>query len=177
MFDLDRITPPKIAECLKQDPIFRKSIGIAYTYPIVKYFAIMWVVWLVTLALTPLPEQALVSRIGLVCALVAAIICFLLDIAGNKLKLKEASESLSQLFREKPKVTLEVCGEKTRIVHEDFVAQCNVVTKLKLKTMLDYEEELKNILQATMGSEWVPWNKKKSSTQNSTPQTKPKVKT
>jgi hypothetical protein len=145
-----RIDRNRIAKCLKQDPILRASLGIRQDWTIVKRMGLLIGGWAIVLVATPLPENLLLSRIGLMTVMAAMGICWGVDILQNKLRIEDAADNLVKILKKDPKVTLITQGDETQIEHEKFQAECGTMTRLELKAMLDTEVEIREAVNALM---------------------------
>jgi hypothetical protein len=145
-----RIDRERIAKCLKQDQVLRESVGIRRDWTNVKRMGLLVAGWAIVLVATPLPENLLLSRIGLATVMVALGVCWGVDILQNKLRIEDAADNLVKILKKDPKVTLITKGDETKIEHEKFHADCGTITRLELKAMLDTEVEIREAVDALL---------------------------
>lgn len=143
-----RLEKSEIHKCLKKDPLLRKSLGIKNQYTILKRASILIGLWMIVLAVTPLPESLLLGRIGLAMLCFTFAVCWACDIASHAISIEDAAENLTKILKKDPKVRLVSDGEKTQIQHELFQAECSQITQLDLTSMLDVEVEIQDALES-----------------------------
>lgn len=151
MFELhERIRKEDIAKCLKRDPLFTKTLGIKNTHKALKAGGILVISWLLILAVTPLPENLFLSRIGLVALLLTFGACWAADIGYHLANIDKASENLETILKKDPKIKIVTDGETNTIIHQRFTAECSAMTQLDLKAMLEVEIEVKEAIQSVL---------------------------
>lgn len=143
---MNTLTASEISKCLRNDIAFKSSIGLQYSHMLIKGFGIVWVLSLMIFVLTPLPQVALISRIGLLAAIFGSGICLGLDWILNSAKIDEAAERLFDIMSEDPNIEFTQMDNGYKITHAKFTAECSQLTKLNLAGMLQSKSYLKNLL-------------------------------
>lgn len=147
MNQVDILSKEHIKQAFVEDQILRKSFGVENKHYFLKSFALIWGIWVVTLLVTPLPEQLILNQIGGSLSILGSILCALIDYFDTKTRVETTATRVWRILENNKKMEIKYTETGATIDHKSFKAKCTQNTALRLHAMLTNEAVLESVMQ------------------------------